>query len=36
MIDAPDVGQTVKAQAYRYPGDDYVGASRPAAMQIGS
>jgi len=30
MIDAPDIGQTVKVEPYRYKGDDYVGATRPA------
>ncbi|MCU1680203.1 MAG: hypothetical protein JWQ81_942 [Amycolatopsis sp.] len=29
MIDAPDFGQTVKIQSYRYKGDDYAGATRP-------
>jgi cell wall-associated NlpC family hydrolase len=31
MVDAPDVGQTVKVEPYRYRGDDYVGATRPAS-----
>jgi cell wall-associated NlpC family hydrolase len=35
MIDAPDIGQTVKVQPYRYAGDDYVGATRSSAMQVG-
>jgi hypothetical protein len=30
MIDAPDFGQVVKSEPYRYGGDDYVGATRPA------
>jgi cell wall-associated NlpC family hydrolase len=30
MVDAPDVGQTVKVEPYRYRGDDYAGATRPA------
>jgi cell wall-associated NlpC family hydrolase len=30
MIDAPDFGQAVKIQPYRYKGDDYAGATRPA------
>lgn len=30
MIDAPDFGQVVQIQPYRYPGDDYAGATRPA------
>lgn len=30
MIDAPDVGQTVKVEPYRYKGDDFYGATRPA------
>ncbi len=30
MIDAPDFGQLVRVHEYRYPGDDYVGATRPA------
>lgn len=30
MVDAPDVGQTVKVEPYRYKGDDYAGAVRPS------
>jgi hypothetical protein len=30
MVDAPDFGQVVKVQPYRYKGDDYAGATRPA------
>jgi hypothetical protein len=30
MIDAPDFGQVVKTDPYRYHGDDYAGATRPA------
>ena len=30
MLNAPDFGQVVKAQPYRYKGDDYAGATRPA------
>lgn len=30
MIDAPDFGQVVKIQPYRYQGDYYAGATRPA------
>ena len=30
MIDAPDFGQVVKIEPYRYNGDDYAGATRPA------
>ncbi|WP_285491575.1 C40 family peptidase [Amycolatopsis taiwanensis] len=30
MIDAPDVGQSIKIEPYRYNGDDYAGATRPA------
>ncbi|WP_027928257.1 NlpC/P60 family protein [Amycolatopsis benzoatilytica] len=30
MVDAPDVGQTVKVEPYRYKGDDYAGATRPS------
>ncbi|WP_027946991.1 C40 family peptidase [Amycolatopsis taiwanensis] len=30
MIDAPDVGQSIKVEPYRYQGDDYAGATRPA------
>lgn len=30
MIDAPDIGQTVKVQPYRYKKDDYAGATRPS------
>ncbi|WP_410675343.1 C40 family peptidase [Amycolatopsis sp. cmx-4-68] len=29
MIDAPDFGQAVRVHSYRYPGDDYFGATRP-------
>ncbi|WP_410593582.1 NlpC/P60 family protein [Amycolatopsis sp. lyj-23] len=29
MVDAPDFGQVVKVQPYRYNGDDYAGATRP-------
>ncbi|MBV8992242.1 MAG: bifunctional lytic transglycosylase/C40 family peptidase [Pseudonocardiales bacterium] len=29
MIDAPDVGQTVKLEPYRHKSDDYAGATRP-------
>lgn len=29
MIDAPDFGQTVRIEPYRYQGDDYTGATRP-------
>jgi cell wall-associated NlpC family hydrolase len=29
MVDAPDFGQVVKVQPYRYQGDDYAGATRP-------
>ena len=31
MVDAPDFGQVVKVQPYRYKGDDYAGATRPAS-----
>ncbi len=31
MIDAPDFGQVVKIEPYRYSGDDYAGATRPAS-----
>jgi cell wall-associated NlpC family hydrolase len=34
MIDAPDIGQTVKVQPYRYTKDDYVGATRPSSQQL--
>jgi len=30
MVDAPDFGQVVKVQHYRYKGDDYAGATRHA------
>jgi len=30
MIDAPDFGQVVQIQPYRWAGDDYYGAARPA------
>jgi cell wall-associated NlpC family hydrolase len=29
MVSAPDFGKPVQIQNYRYPGDDYVGATRP-------
>ncbi len=29
MIDAPDFGQVVKIEPYRYHGDDYAGSTRP-------
>ncbi|MBW4717350.1 C40 family peptidase [Saccharothrix sp. SC076] len=32
MIDAPDFGQKVKIEPYRYDGDDYAGATRPAVL----
>ncbi|MFF4508919.1 NlpC/P60 family protein [Streptomyces sp. NPDC001401] len=31
MIDAPAPGKTIRIEPYRYPGDDYAGATRPAA-----
>jgi cell wall-associated NlpC family hydrolase len=31
MINAPDFGQVVKIEPYRYNGDDYAGATRPTA-----
>lgn len=34
MIDAPDIGQTVKVQPYRYKKDDYAGATRPSNPQL--
>jgi len=33
MIDAPDFGQVVKIEPYRYNGDDYAGASRPGDLR---
>ncbi|MFD8497294.1 NlpC/P60 family protein [Amycolatopsis sp. NPDC059657] len=30
MVDAPDFGQVVKIEPYRYKGDDYAGATRPS------
>jgi cell wall-associated NlpC family hydrolase len=30
MVDAPDRGQVVKVEPYRYRGDDFAGATRPA------
>jgi cell wall-associated NlpC family hydrolase len=30
MVNAPDFGQPVQVSNYRYPDDDYVGATRPA------
>lgn len=35
VIDAPDFGQVVKIEPYRYPGDDFVGATRPAKVDAG-
>ncbi|MEC3974953.1 C40 family peptidase [Amycolatopsis sp. H20-H5] len=35
MVDAPDFGQVVKIQPYRYKGDDYEGATRPAGFVAG-
>lgn len=32
MVDAPDRGQAVKVGPYRYQGDDYAGATRPAGF----
>jgi NlpC/P60 family/Transglycosylase SLT domain len=32
MIDAPDIGQTVKIEPYRHPKDDYAGATRPSVI----
>ncbi|WP_433524068.1 NlpC/P60 family protein [Nocardia pseudovaccinii] len=32
MVHAPDVGQPVQVSDYRYPGDDYYAATRPAAI----
>ncbi|MFR9773603.1 NlpC/P60 family protein [Nocardia sp. SC052] len=32
MVHAPTFGQPVQVSAYRYPGDDYYGATRPAAI----
>jgi cell wall-associated NlpC family hydrolase len=29
MLNAPDFGQPVRIDSYRYPGDDYAGATRP-------
>ncbi|WP_309114693.1 bifunctional lytic transglycosylase/C40 family peptidase [Saccharothrix sp.] len=34
MIDAPDFGQVVKIEPYRYAGDDYAGATRPAGAGV--
>jgi hypothetical protein len=31
MINAPTFGQPVQIDNYRYTGDDYAGATRPAA-----
>jgi cell wall-associated NlpC family hydrolase len=30
MIHAPDVGQPIQISNYRWTGDDYLGATRPA------
>lgn len=30
MVNAPDFGQPVQVDNYRYPGDDFLGATRPA------
>ena len=35
VIDAPDVGQAVKVEPYRYKSDDYFGATRPAGSVAG-
>nr|WP_246128156.1 C40 family peptidase [Amycolatopsis rhizosphaerae] len=35
MIDAPDVGQSVKIEPHRHKGDDYAGATRPAGSVVG-
>ncbi|MFD2420376.1 C40 family peptidase [Amycolatopsis pigmentata] len=32
MIDAPDEGQAVKTEPYRYRGDDFAGATRPSTV----
>ncbi|MCE7010053.1 NlpC/P60 family protein [Kibdelosporangium philippinense] len=34
MIDAPDRGQVVKIEPYRYPSDDYAGATRPVNRDL--
>ncbi len=31
MVNAPDVGRPVQVSHYRWPGDDYLGATRPSA-----
>jgi cell wall-associated NlpC family hydrolase len=31
MIDAPHPGATIRIEPYRYPGDDYAGATRPSS-----
>ncbi|ANY08911.1 C40 family peptidase [Pseudonocardia sp. HH130630-07] len=36
MVNAPTFGKPVQTAWYRYPGDDYLGASRPAATGTGS
>ena len=33
MINAPTYGQPVQVGPYRYRGDDYLGATRPAARE---
>lgn len=34
MVDAPERGQVVKVEPYRYNGDDYAGATRPATGSV--
>jgi cell wall-associated NlpC family hydrolase len=35
LVDAPDVGQTVKVEPYRYKGDDCAGAYSPGRFRCG-
>jgi hypothetical protein len=34
MINAPDFGQVIQIEPYRYRGDDYAGATRPAGSVV--
>jgi cell wall-associated NlpC family hydrolase len=34
MIDAPHTGATIRIEPYRYPGDDYTGATRPSTRAV--
>jgi hypothetical protein len=34
MIDAPDFGQVVRIEPFRWPHDDFFGATRPANQPL--